>query len=140
MSHQAILAPLFVQVAMTFVLLFTLGPVRVGAVRRGEVKVRDIALGQSAWPDRITQLARSHDNQYQLPVLFYVLVGLAIATAKVDGVLVWGAWVFVGSRILHAVIHTTTNFIMHRFYAFVAGALVLAAMWTWFAVRTLEWI
>jgi len=137
MSHQAILAPLFVQVALTFVLLFTLGPVRVRAVRRGEVKVRDIALGQSAWPARITQIGRSFDNQFQLPVLFYALVAVAIITAKVDMALVAGAWTFVGLRLLHALIHTTSNTLVNRFYAFVAGAFVLAAMWIWLAMRVL---
>lgn len=135
MSRLDILAPLFVQVALTFVLLFTLGPVRVRAVRRGEVKVRDIALGQSAWPARITQIGRSFENQFQLPVLFYTLVVIAIVTAKIDMPLVAGAWIFVALRLVHALIHTTSNTLVWRFYAFVAGAFVLAAMWIWLAVR-----
>lgn len=137
MSHQAILAPLFVQAALTFVLLFTLGPARVGAVRRGEVRVRDIALGQSAWPERITQLSRNFDNQFQLPVLFYTLVGLAIVTAKVDAALVGSAWAFVASRAVHSFVHVTSNAIALRFRAFVVGAVVLAAMWIWLAARVL---
>lgn len=137
MSHQAILIPLFIQVALTFILLFTLGPARVAAVEQGEVKLRDVALGQSAWPQRITQLGRSFDNQFQLPVLFYVLVGLAVVTAKVDAPLVWGAWAFVASRVAHAVVHVTSNAVRQRFYAYVVGAVVLVAMWIWFAARTL---
>ena len=46
MSISAILAPLFVQVALTFVLLFWMGRSRVALLRSGEVKVRDIALGE----------------------------------------------------------------------------------------------
>jgi hypothetical protein len=40
MSLQAVLFPVFVQVALTFALLFWLGPSRVAAVRRGEVRGR----------------------------------------------------------------------------------------------------
>ena len=77
MSHSTLLLlPVFIQVALTFALLFRLGPARVAAVRRGEVKLKDIALGQNAWPDHITQLSRSFQNQFELPVLLYVLVGL----------------------------------------------------------------
>src|SRR5436853_636480 len=50
MSLQSVLLPLFVQVALTFVLMFWMGGVRTAAVRRGDVKMRDIALGQPGWP------------------------------------------------------------------------------------------
>ena len=134
---QAILIPVFVQVALTFVLLFTLGPARVAAVRSGEVKMKDVALGQMAWPDRITQISNSFDNQFQLPVLFYALVGMALATDRVDAVLVWGAWAFVASRIVHALVHVTTNRIGQRFNAYLVGAVVLVAMWGWLCWRVL---
>ena len=60
MSIQAVLAPLFVQVALTLALLLWTGRVRVAAVRRGEVHVRDIALRQPAWPERVTQIANAY--------------------------------------------------------------------------------
>ena len=77
MTVQDILAPLFVMVALTFVLLVWMGAVRVAAVRRGEVRVRDIALGQSNWPPRVQQISNCYHNQFQLPVLYYVLTILA---------------------------------------------------------------
>jgi hypothetical protein len=43
-SIQAVLLPLFVQVVLTFVLLFWTGSVRSAAVRRGDVHPREIAL------------------------------------------------------------------------------------------------
>lgn len=132
-----LLIPVFIQVALTFGVLFWLGPARVGALQRGEVKLKDVALGQSAWPDRITQIANTHNNQYQLPVLFYVLVLLALVVRKVDLVLVAGAWIFVLSRLAHAYVYVTTNNVPARFRAYVVGAVVLVAMWGWFAGRVL---
>jgi hypothetical protein len=137
MSLQAILLPLFVQVGLTFVLVFWMGFLRVRAIRRGEVKMRDIALGQPAWPEHPTQVANCYHNQLEMPVLFYVLVVLAIIARKADLLFVIMAWIFVVLRIIHAYIHTTSNHVGQRFYAFLAANIVLLVMWIIFAVRVL---
>jgi hypothetical protein len=137
MSLQAILLPLFVQVALTFCLMFWMGYVRGRAVRRREVALNDIALGQPAWPPRPTQIANAFRNQFELPVLFYVLVVLAIIARKADLLFVIMSWIFVLLRIVHAGIHTTSNDVRQRFYAYAAAAIVLLLMWIIFAVRVL---
>ena len=137
MSLASVLLPLFVQVALTFVLLLATGNTRVGAVARKEVKVSDVALGQHNWPARIMQIGNSYNNQLQLPILFYVLVILAWITRKADLLFVVMSWIFVISRIVHAWIHTTTNDMRVRFYAFASGAFVLLIMWAIFALRIL---
>ena len=137
MSLASVLLPLFVQVALTFVLFLATGNTRVGAVARKEVKVSEVALGQHNWPARIMQIGNSYNNQLQLPVLFYVLVTLAWITRKADLLFVVLSWVFVISRIVHARIHTTTNDMRVRFYAFASGAFILLIMWAIFALRIL---
>ena len=47
MSFATILLPLFVLVALTFVLLFWMGFSRIGALKAGQVKMGDVALGQT---------------------------------------------------------------------------------------------
>ena len=135
MSDIRLLYPVFVQIALTFVLLIAMGRARARAARRGDVKIKDIALGQRAWPDRVTQISNAFHNQLELPVLFYVLVAFVIVTRKADTVLLLMAWAFVGLRLVHAWIHTTRNDVIRRFYVYLAGALVLIAMWIVFAVR-----
>jgi hypothetical protein len=135
MTVQAILAPLFVLVALTFALLVWMGTVRFAAVRSREVRVSDIALGQLNWPPRVQQISNCYHNQFQLPVLFYVLTILALFLRKADLLFVVMAWIFVLLRIVHAAIHVTSNRVLHRFQAFAAGALVLLLMWVIFAVR-----
>jgi hypothetical protein len=135
MTVQAILAPLFVLVALTFALTIWMGALRVAAVRRGEVRVRGIALGQSNWPPRVQQISNCFDNQFQLPMLFYVLTILALFLKKADELFVVMAWIFVLLRIVHAAIHVTSNHVGRRFQAFAAGMVVLLLMWIIFAVR-----
>src|SRR6266550_7109881 len=134
MTIQMVLAPLFVQVALTFGLLFWMAYARTSSVSRGETKMRDIALGQSAWPAKATQISNCYDSQFQIPVLFYVLVILAWITRQADLLFVVMAWIFVLSRLAHAYIHTTSNHVPTRFRAFAFGMLVLLLMWIIFAV------
>jgi hypothetical protein len=136
-SVQAVLLPVFVQVALTFALMFWMGSVRVAAISRGQVKVRDMALGQPVWPERETQIANCYHNQLQLPVLLYVLVTLALFTRKADLLFVVLSWAFVLLRMAHAFVHVTTNHVPTRFRWFLAGALVLLVMWIVFAARIL---
>jgi hypothetical protein len=135
MSISSVLLPVFVQVALTFLLLVWMGRSRVGSIRAGDVKVRDVALGERNWPTRIQQIANSYHNQFELPVLFYAIVALALITRKADLVFVVLSWVFVVSRLVHAVIHTTSNRVSQRFMAFLVGVIVLMAMWIVFALR-----
>ncbi len=137
MSLRVILAPLLVQVALTLVLLFWMGFARVRALRRGEAKISAIALGQPNWPVKVQQIANCFANQFQLPVLFYVLTALTIVTHQADLLFVVLAWLFVATRLAHAAIHTTSNFVPRRFYAYLAGAIVLLVMWIIFAARIL---
>jgi hypothetical protein len=135
MSLLWILLPVFVEVALTFVLLFWSGATRVRAIRDKQLHIRDIALRQSNWPQKATQLNNAFENQLELPVLFYVLVILAIFTGKASLVFVVLAWVFVATRIVHAVIHVTHNNVPRRFWWYTGGAAVLLVMWLLFAAQ-----
>ena len=137
MTIQAALLPLFVEVALTFMLLLWTAGVRTVALRSGQAKMKDIALGQPNWPQRAIQIGNSYNSQFQVPILFYVLTVLAIVTRHADMLFVVMAWLFVITRLVHAYIHTGTNYVPNRFYAFAAGVIVLLLMWIIFAVRIL---
>jgi hypothetical protein len=137
MTVPAVLLPVFVQVGLTFFLLFWMGAVRLRALKGREVRVGDIALRQPAWPERPTQISNAYDSQFQLPVLFYALVPLALITRKADLLFVVLSWIFVATRLAHAAIHTTSNNVQQRFMAFLAGAIVLLIMWIVFAAHIL---
>jgi hypothetical protein len=137
MSIQAVLLPLFVEVALTFVLLFWMAYGRTRAIRVGEIKMRDIALREPNWPPGITQVGNAYHNQLELPVLFYVLTILSLVTRHADLLFVVLAWIFVALRVVHAYIHVTDNNVNRRGPMFGLGALVLTIMWLVFMVRIL---
>jgi hypothetical protein len=134
MSVQSVLLPVFVLVGLTFALLLWMFGARRGALVGGETKIRDIALGQPNWPARATQIGNCYANQFELPLLFYILIALALPLRHADLVIVALSWVFVITRFVHAGVFVTSNDLRLRSLAWGAGALVLLAMWIYFAL------
>jgi len=135
MSVQAILAPVFVQVLLTFVLLFWMGRERFAAARAGDVKGPRGAPRHVEWPEQARKVSDCFHNQLELPVLFYVAVVLALVTRQADLLFVALSWVFVVTRCAHAFEHVGRNRTPWRFRAFLAGALVLMGMWLELALK-----
>lgn len=136
MTVQMILLPLFVQVALTFLVLLVTGSRRAGPVRDKTVG-REVALDDSAFPADARQAANNFRNQFELPVLFYVVTILALVTRKADLIFVVLAWVFVLSRIVHAYVHLTSNDVRLRFPIFLVGFIALVIMWVIYALAIL---
>ena len=137
MSIQAVLLPLFVEVALTLGLLLWLAVLRRNDFKSGAVRLSQIALREPNWPVKTQQVAYAFSNQFELPVLFYVLTILEIVTRHADLVFVVLAWIFVLARIGQAYVHTTSNVVLRRGTIYIVGALVLIAMWIVFMVRIL---
>jgi hypothetical protein len=136
MSAEMILLPLFVEVILTFALLFWLGPLRARDFRSG-LREEDIALRQPNWSKPALQVQYSFSNQFELPVLFYVLTILAYVTHHAGTLFVVLAWVFVIFRLLQAYVHVTNNKVRLRGAFFGISALALAIMWIVFIIQIL---
>ena len=80
------------------------------------------------------QAADNFRNLFEVPVLFYALMAMAVTSAHVPPWLVIGAWFFVALRFVHSAIHCTYNTVMHRFAAFGMSMLVVVALWVAFVV------
>ncbi len=137
MSIQMVLLPVFVMVGLTFALFLGMATTRTTALKARETRLQDIALGQPNWPQRATQFGNCFSNQFEMPVLFYFLIALALPLRHADLVIVMLSWVFVVTRFAHAGIFVTGNDVRHRGLAWFAGVLVLFAMWLYFALKIL---
>jgi hypothetical protein len=135
MPVQFVLLPLFVEVALTFILMFGMIYNRTSTLRRGDARYDDIALRESNWPTRAQQFVYAFGNQFELPVLFYVLTILSIDTRHADLIFVVLAWVFVIFRVLQAWVHVTNNNVRYRGAFYGVSAIVLVVMWAIFVVR-----
>jgi hypothetical protein len=125
------------QVLLTIAILVLMGRERVPRVMRGEIAVADIAVDRTAYPLKARLLSNNFDNQFQLPVLFYVAALLALQLGLVGWLEVLLSWLFVACRYAHAAIHVTTNRVHRRFVAYAAGLAVLGLLWLWLTIRVL---
>ena len=135
MSIQFVLLPLFVEVLLTFGVMFGMMYFRTSSLRRGETRFEHIALREPNWPVRAQQFAYAFANQFELPVLFYVLTILEIVTHHADLLFVALAWLFVITRVLQAVVHVTNNIVRVRGAFYGVGAVILVIMWLIYIVR-----
>ena len=123
MSVRWVVLPVFLSVGLTFALLLGMVTTRTRAKKAGGV-------GNDQFGDCFS-------NQFELPLLFYVLIALALPLRHVDFVMVLLSWVFVVTRFAHAGIFVTSNNLQQRGSAWFAGVLVLFAMWLYFALSIL---
>jgi hypothetical protein len=131
---QLILMPVFLHVLLIFFLGIRTAIARGAAIRNREVRIKEIVLDNRGWPERARKLSNNFDNQFQVPMIWYALVALLVATNLVDTLQVVLAWCFVATRVVHSYIHTGANDLRLRLFAFLAGATIVFLMWLWFAL------
>jgi hypothetical protein len=131
-----ILLPCAAMVFVTLLVWIKLYVDRVGemnALGLDPQSVRNSSLGSGVL--KKVESADNFKNLFEVPVLFYVLCACLAAADMVTPFFVVGAWAFVLLRALHSTIHVTYNRVMHRFYAYAAGTVLVFAMWGVFAFR-----
>ena len=123
-----IFLPLLLQVLLTVAVYLALSVAKSRAAAQGLVNTERRALHEDAWPESVQKINNNIRNQFEVPVLFYVLV-VALYLLDAAGPLAQAlAWLFVGSRILHAYIHTGANDVPARRAVFMFGCVVVMAM------------
>lgn len=125
---------LLVQVLLTVVVYLVLLVRKNRAVAARTVDRARLALHADAWPEPVQQVNNNLRNQFELPVLFYVLVLLLLQVGRPALAAVVLAWLFVLARIIHAWVHIGGNHVPTRRNVFALGAvavlgLVVAAAW-----------
>lgn len=113
-------------IGWVFVLYGWLTVARQRAVKAGEVSYGDFARHDE--PHHVARIAYNLANQFELPVIFYAIAVLLIATNNVTTIDLIAAWVFVAGRVIHSLVQCLTDNVALRGQVFlinVAGVLVL---------------
>jgi hypothetical protein len=138
MRAEAIFGPVSILALWTAMVLLQTGLRRLGAVRSRRVRGGAFRYGESAdVPDDLKVWNRNLMNLLEMPILFYVVCISFYVTRQVTPGVVALAWVYVGLRLLHSLVHLTSNRIIVRFGVFAIGNFVLLAHWLWFMARVL---
>lgn len=125
MDASEILKPLVVQAGLMVLLTFWLGWTRASSIKKSSMK----EIAQNGWPKLAQNASDNYTNQYEMPVLFFVVGILLYLTDAVTSLVLGLAWFYVATRIIHALIHVSVNIIPYRFLAFVIGGFALTALY-----------
>lgn len=115
---------------LTFMVLLRIPYVRIRAALQGRVVTDDFKLGESTQvPPDVSIPNRNYMNLLELPTLFYAVCLALFVLNKVGSIDYTLAWVYVGLRALHSLIHLTYNHVIHRLAAFATSNIVLSVIW-----------
>jgi hypothetical protein len=128
MSRDLILLPVLVQVVLTLGIYVILIREKIRAIKAGECNQARRALYEDAWPEYVLKINNNLRNQFELPVLFYVVAFALWALDAVHVLALAAAWLFAVSRIVHAWIHVGSNYLPNRRRAFTVGWWIVAVM------------
>ena len=125
MDRVQIFLPALAQITLTLIIFVAYTLVKMKALKGGQVDESKRALYADAWPDYVVKFSNNIANQFETPVLFYALCFMLWALNAVGAVAVVVAWGYVVTRIVHAYIHTGSNYVPHRKKVFMLGCACL---------------
>lgn len=125
MQNYQIFWPVTGQLLLTVVLYFILARRKSAAEAEGRVNEERRGLHDDAWPVEVIQVNNCIRNQLEVPVLFYVTILTLWSLGAINLFSHIAAWLFFGSRVMHAYVHIGSNYVPIRRKIFIAGALML---------------
>ena len=128
MKQNLIFLPVLVQISLVIALYAYLAIAKSRASQRGEVDEDRRALFDDAWPQSVLKINNCIRNQFEVPVLFYVLIFILWSLGAVNAFVHVMSWLFVATRIVHAYIHTGSNHVPVRRSVFNVGVLILLVL------------
>ncbi|MBN49644.1 MAG: hypothetical protein CMN85_08885 [Spongiibacteraceae bacterium] len=123
-----IFVPVLIQLTLTIVLYFLLARRKRKAAEAGEVNEARRGIYDDAWPESVILVNNCIRNQFELPVLFYVVILSLWSLNAVNWLVLALAGLFAISRLVHAYIHTGSNVVPVRRRIFIFGVLLVAAL------------
>jgi len=136
MEPKLIFWPVLAQAALTIFMFIRIAMVKAKSLEAGDVDLSRRALHPDAWPDYVLKVTNNVRNQFEMPVLFYVVVLMLWALGEVNVATVTLAWIYFASRVAHAYIHTGSNIVKHRLRMFKLGTAALVGLLA-FAVKAM---
>lgn len=131
MYYLPLMLPLLLMVLLTFAVWFRMYYLRLGEMHDKSIDPQAVAT-RAGGHSTLTRSAAASDNLmnlFEMPVLFYLAIVLALILLLQDPVLVAFSWLYVLLRAVHSFIHTSYNNVLHRFWVYFASCAALFALW-----------
>ena len=135
MDNSLIVYPAFSMVCLTFI-LYIKNRLDVGtAIKEKKLELKYVKLYNIDPPDYVDLSRQTLKNQFESPILFYVLVCMLFVNDNLTNLDLVLAWIYAISRYLHAYVRLSRNYIPHRALLFTLGLVILLVSWISFLTK-----
>lgn len=130
MNQNLIVFPCLALICWTFIVLLRMFSTRVSGVKSGEVDFRYFKTYNTGGnlPVKMIQAGRNFTNLFEVPTHFFAVCAFTLITQRVDQIMLTMAWAYVFLRVIHSLIHLSSNKIGPRMTAFAVSCMVLFSM------------
>ena len=128
MKPLSILYPVLVHIVLVLGLYIVLGIRKSAEIKSKSVDLKETSLNNKAWPTGVVQVSNNIDNQFESPLLFYVVCIITYLAEASTSISILLAWLYVALRYFHSYIHIGSNFVPYRLKIFVVSLLIILAL------------
>ena len=129
MDRILIIYPAFAMILLAYFSYIIMILIGKKYVTKKEIKYGQFKLYTGVFPDKYEQSRQHLKNQFELPVIFYLLVALLYSSNNLQYIDIILAWLFVISRYIHSFIRFKNNYLPYRATIFTLGYVILLAGW-----------
>ena len=133
LGTHAILAPVVALVAWSLIMMLWMFAIRLPALRRidpaisGRRGLRGSDL-EGVVPDQAQWPGHNYNHLMEQPTIFYAIAISLALLGHGGGISLILAWLYVGFRIAHSIVQSTTNVVPLRFLLFLLASVCLMAL------------
>lgn len=135
MESSLIIYPAFSMVCLTLMLYIKNRIDVTKAIKEKKLELKYVKLYNLDPPDYVELSRQTLKNQFESPILFYILICMLFVNNNIIILDLVIAWAYALSRYVHAYVRLSRNYIPHRALIFSLGLLILLAGWINFIIK-----
>ena len=127
MNQMQIFVPMFCLIFVTLIVWVYMYARRIPFILAARLRQDQMTPSELARlsPPAVANPSDNLKNLFEIPTIFYALILYLYVTHQVDGTYLVAAWVFVGFRVLHSLVHCTFNHVLLRFWLYATSTVAL---------------
>ena len=131
MIGMDILQPVVALMIWTMIIWAWMYITRIPAMQKAQIQPDEaqiVGLLDQKLPQSVQWKAHNYNHLHEAPTVFYAVAIVLAIIGQGDGMNAFIAWIYVGLRVIHSLVHVTANKVMVRFVLFLLSSLALIAL------------
>jgi hypothetical protein len=140
MNPSLIFLPSFAMVLLAYAILAFMFIGRLGGMKKHRARIQSLAdpVREAQIFSESVNISDNFENLFEMPVLFFTASLVIYVLSRVDHVYLALTWLYVVLRVLHSIVHCTSNRVTYRSLLFFFSMVVLLTIWIRIASQILQ--